>query len=145
MSDAESGSMSTQKVGKTPSSASSLPRPVIPAPRAQYPPIQPLGNGSGFGVNSGIGLGYASAMQHQRDRAASHSSAVGANSGTFSIMDRVASGGQQGLKRGMRTSRRESFRPRASVDGVGAWAPSESSGSRYAGFSGSSVKEEEEY
>jgi len=150
--DADSVLMTTHKSNKTPGANSSLPRPVSGSKYNHAPPMpkiihssRPVGYGPG-----GIGLGYASTSNNRIVSA----SATMTSGGYSSLSTRnLTQGRTQDPLAGKlqprisaRNNRRESFRPRQSVDGGPSWAPSEGLANRYgAAFSSQAVREEDEY
>ncbi|KAH8109431.1 microtubule associated protein-domain-containing protein [Phellopilus nigrolimitatus] len=130
-----------QKRSRTPSN-STLPRPVSAASRTHPPPV-PTIQRSTHGAGTGIGLGYASTMQRTRVVSASAASAK-----TYSLMDTVAHRNSKAMlqaqsTRAARNSRRESFRPRPSINDAGAWSGIDSAACRYTGGLSSAVEEED--
>ncbi|THH04962.1 hypothetical protein EW145_g5143 [Phellinidium pouzarii] len=135
----DSAPTTTQKCSRTPSS--SLPRPVSVASKS-HPQPAPSVQRAGYGT--GIGLGYASSMQ--RSRAASASAVLSKTRPFVGAASHMKTRETLQPKQTVRNSRRESFRPRPSVDSGATRASSDVPASRYGGAGlGSSVREEEEY
>lgn len=150
--DTDSVLMTTHKSNKTPGANSSLPRPVSGSKYNHAPPMPQILHSSrsgGFGPG-GIGLGYASTLNN-RIVSASATMTTGVHP-SLSTRNLTQGRSQDPLaeklhpKKSARNSRRESFRPRQSVDGGPSWAPSDGLTSRYGtAFTSQAVREEDEY
>ncbi|KAI5118297.1 hypothetical protein M0805_003816 [Coniferiporia weirii] len=135
----EPAPMTIQKRSRTPSS--SLPRPTAVASKTRPQPV-PSAQCNGYG--GGIGLGHAPSAQ--RNRAVSASAAQSKTYSVMNIDSRTNTRATLQPKRAPRNARRESFRPRPSVDGNSAWVGVDAAPCRYGGGGiGSSLREEEEY
>ena len=146
--DTDSILVTTHKANKTPNVNSSLPRPVSGS-KTHAPPVPHMSHGSRSGNYGpgGIGLGHASSSHRVLSATASMTSGLYSSIRHASQQAQRQDISTQKLqpKRSARNSRRESFRPRQSVDGGPSWAPTEHMTSRFGAFASQAVKEEDEY
>lgn len=130
------------KANKTPTS--SLPRPAARHPT--HPPMPINTHSRNEYGPAGIGMGYATSLREQQQNRITSTASLATTATTFAVMGAAALKGHV-ASNGLRASRnrRESFKPRPSMDSVGTWAGAEGVGGRWGGFAGSAVQEEDEY
>ncbi|TDL20353.1 hypothetical protein BD410DRAFT_791159 [Rickenella mellea] len=131
------------QIHKPPGTASKTPGSSLPRPSASKPAHAPMPARMGYGP-AGIGMGYATTMREQKqNRITSTSSMISTHSSTFEV-----GGGRQVSGNPLRASRnrRESFKPRPSMDGVALWSGGEGHGgyARRGAFAGGTALEEED-